>query len=793
MDLEKLIENLPANEYEQFMAQVMEYRSAVEREQAQESFMSYVKMMWPGFVHGRHHALMAKKFEDIATGKIKRAIINMPPRHTKSEFASYLLPSWFLGKFPAKKIIQCSNTGELAVGFGRKVRNLVDSQSYSKVFPDVNLRHDSKAAGRWATNKGGEYFAIGVGGTVTGKGADLLIIDDPHSEQEAAAAAGNPEVYDKVYEWYTSGPRQRLQPGGSIVIVMCMTGDTNVLMSDGTQKQLKDIRLGDMVATFDKGKLAVSRVNNWQSSGVDSIYKIQTQSGKILRANERHPFLVFNEGVMEWTRLKDLMPGMLLVATKDARAQQDHKRNPENAQLAKQGKATTEKTQTHFTTQSATTESGKDNNASAEDPLSPKDYAAPATTNNSHQQNLPQNKTGLGASSIGMELPPKTLYEWLTSAVTNATCAAKSLLQKIQGRTGMANFASTTAMKPEKSGDYSAMTVTSPLGTERRRAFLNKLHRISDFTVDQIVSITPDGQKEVFDVEIDRTENFIANGVVSHNTRWAENDLTGRVLKDSLAREKGENWELIELPAIMPSGKPLWPEFWSIEELEALKDELPPSKWNAQYQQNPTGEEGALIKREWWKVWEPENPPACAFIIQSWDTAFTKSERSDPSACTTWGVFYKDENENDPNLILLDAFQKRMEFPELKEKAFAHYKEWEPDAFIVEAKASGLPLIFELRQMGIPVSEYSPSRGNDKFVRVNSVSDLFASGKVWAPDTRWAHEVIEQMAAFPNAAHDDLVDSSTQALIRFRQGGFLRLDSDEQEEIRSFRRKHSYY
>ena len=115
------------------------------------------------------------------------------------------------------------------------------------------------------------------------------------------------------------------------------------------------------------------------------------------------------------------------------------------------------------------------------------------------------------------------------------------------------------------------------------------------------------------------------------------------------------------------------------------------------------------------------------------------------------------------------------------------------DAFIVEAKASGLPLIFELRQMGIPVSEYSPSRGNDKFVRLNSVSDLFSSGKVWAPDTRWAHEVIEQMAAFPNAAHDDLVDSSTQALIRFRQGGFLRLASDEQEEVRGFRRKHAYY
>ena len=438
---------------------------------------------------------MAKEFERVANGECKRLIINLGPRHTKSEFSSYLLPAWFLGRFPEKKVIQCSHTAELAVGFGRKVRNLVDSEQYASVFPGVKLRQDSKAAGRWATNKNGEYFAIGVGGTVTGKGADLLIIDDPHSEQEAALAAGNPEIYQKVYEWYTSGPRQRLQPGGAIVIVM---------------------------------------------------------------------------------------------------------------------------------------------------------------------------------------------------------------------------------------------------------------------------------------------------------TRWGEADLTGRVLQDALKREKGEEWELIELPAIMPSGNPLWPEFWSIDELEALKEELPVSKWNAQYQQKPTGEEGALVKREWWKIWERERPPVCEYVIQSWDTAFTKSERSDYSACTVWGVFHMDEDPKNVNVILLEAYQERLEFPELKEKAFEMYNIWEPDTCIIEAKAAGSPLIFEMRRMGLPVQEYTPVRGNDKFVRINSVTDLFRSGKVWAPDTRWAHELIEQMAAFPNAAHDDLVDSSTQALIRFRQGGFLRLNTDEEEE-QVYRRKVAYY
>lgn len=491
----EIIDKLPDGEREELLLTLSTYLDTKNREASQKDFMEFVKQMWPGFILGRHHALMAKKFQEIAEGKVKRLIINMPPRHTKSEFASYMLPAWYLGKFPNKKIIQCSNTAELAVGFGRKVRNLVDSPAYAKVFPNVALRHDSKAAGRWSTNSNGEYFAIGVGGTVTGKGADLLIIDDPHSEQEAALAAVNPDVYDKVYEWYSSGPRQRLQPKGSIVIVM---------------------------------------------------------------------------------------------------------------------------------------------------------------------------------------------------------------------------------------------------------------------------------------------------------TRWSKRDLTGRILQSAIERD-GDEWEIIELPAILPSEKPLWPEFWSMDELVKLRNELPIGKWSAQYQQNPTSEQGAIVKREWWKIWEQDSPPQCEFIIQSWDTAFTKNERSDYSACTTWGVFYKDEDENDPHVILLDAYKARLEFPELKEKAMQMYKEYEPDAFIVEAKASGAPLVFELRRMGIPVQEFTPTRGNDKISRVNSVSDLFASGKIWCPPTRWAEEVMEEMAAFPNSDHDDLVDSTTQALIRFRKGGFIRLQTDEQDEPIHFKRKVSYY
>jgi predicted phage terminase large subunit-like protein len=271
-------------------------------------------------------------------------------------------------------------------------------------------------------------------------------------------------------------------------------------------------------------------------------------------------------------------------------------------------------------------------------------------------------------------------------------------------------------------------------------------------------------------------------------------DLTGQVIKNSLQRG-GDEWEVIEFPAILPSGNPLWPEFWSLDELSALKEELPNSKWQAQYQQQPTSEEGAIVKREWWKVWEKDDPPRCDFIIQSWDTAYETTNRSDFSACTTWGIWTTEEGET--NIILLDAYKARLEFYELKKKVLELHKEYEPDALIVEKKVSGISLYQELRRMGVPVSEFTPSKGNDKITRLNSVSDIIQSGRVWVPNTRWAEELIDEIAAFPAGEHDDYVDATTLALARFRNGGFLRLPTDEPDELQYFRgfrgAKRGYY
>jgi len=485
---QEIIDKLPPDAQKEFLKLAMKLDEKTKQDKVHNDFLGFVKHVWPEFIEGKHHKKIAEKFNRLAKGEIKRLIINMPPRHTKSEFASFLLPSWMVGRKPDLKIIQTTHTTELAIRFGRKAKTLIDSPEYQQIFK-TRLREDSQAAGKWETAQGGEYYAAGVGSAITGRGADLLIIDDPHSEQDAL----NMSAMERAYEWYTSGPRQRLQPGGAIVVVM---------------------------------------------------------------------------------------------------------------------------------------------------------------------------------------------------------------------------------------------------------------------------------------------------------TRWNMKDLTGMLVK-SQKELKSDKWEIIEFPAIMPSGKPVWPEYWKKEELESVKASLSIGKWNAQWMQNPTAEEGSLIKREWWKVWDKPYIPPLQHVIQSYDTAYLKKETADFTAITTWGVFYP--NEDSPaNLILLDSYKERVEFPELRKEAFRQYRYWNPETVIIEAKAAGLPLTYELRKAGIPVINYTPSKGQDKHARVNAVSPLFESGIIWAPDEKFAEEVIEECASFPYGDHDDLVDSTTQAVMRFRQGGFVVHPEDYKDEVLP-RTERTYY
>ena len=527
-EIDLLLQNLNSyspDEQAEILKIVEELEARQRSEAAYNDLIEFCKQMQTDYKVGKHHRILADMLMDIERGKEygpdgedvegtgqDRICVNMPPRHGKSQLISIYFPAWFLGRNPDKKVLMVSHTTDLAVDFGRKVRNLISTPEYQAIFPTVQLASDSKSAGRWNTSAGGEYFACGVGSALAGRGAHLLLVDDPHNEQDIIS--GNLDVFDKAYEWFTFGARTRLMPGGRIAIVQ---------------------------------------------------------------------------------------------------------------------------------------------------------------------------------------------------------------------------------------------------------------------------------------------------------TRWHLDDLTGRVVRDMAQNELAYKYEVVEFPAILevesevpdPKNrlltihktieKPLWPEFFDLDALYRTKASMPVFQWNAQYQQKPTAEEAAMVKREWWMEWPHEDPPSCEYIIMTLDAAAEKNNRADFTALTTWGVFFHEE-ENCYCIILLNSIKRRLEFPELKELAWEQYNEWEPDAFIVEKKSSGTPLYQEMRRSGLMVQEYTPHRGSgDKTARLNSVADIVRSGLVWVPQTRWAEELVEEVAGFPFMSNDDLVDTTIMALMRFRQGGFISLPTDEAESESLYRHRGGFY
>lgn len=496
--------SLPDGEKAYILSLMAELEERKRNTICQNDFLAFIAAMDGTYKFGTHLKRLGALLMDVELNIKNRIAVSMAPRFGKSQMISVYYPAWYLGKHPDHKVIVASHTVDLAVVMSRKVRNLMQSAEYQRVFPKSRIAPDAKAAGQWNTTLGGEYFAIGTGGALAGRGANLIVADDPLSEQDIKQ--GSTASLDTVYEWFSAGLRTRLMPEGKICVL---------------------------------------------------------------------------------------------------------------------------------------------------------------------------------------------------------------------------------------------------------------------------------------------------------HTRWHQRDLIGRLIKDSELDDGGDKYEVFEFPAILNEGqvdednnsleKSLWPEQWTLESLQQTRASMYHITWQwyAQYQQNPTASEAAIVKREWIQWWKHDRPPQVDFIVQAWDTALTTKERSDFSVGQTWGVWTNEDKVT--QVILLNRVKGKFEFPELKKLAHEQFKEWQPDSVVVEAKASGQPLIDEMRRSGIFVQDFTPGKGQDKIARLNAVSDMFAAGHVWFPETHWANSVVEEILAFPAGEHDDEVDTCTLALMRIRKGGLLRLRTDFDEKDDEAPRLKGYY
>jgi predicted phage terminase large subunit-like protein len=305
--------------------------------------------------------------------------------------------------------------------------------------------------------------------------------------------------------------------------------------------------------------------------------------------------------------------------------------------------------------------------------------------------------------------------------------------------------------------------------------------------------------------------------------RLAENDLTGHVLEKDI----GE-WTHLCLPMKYEAdrsfvtgigwedprkeeGELLWPDRFGTKEVFNLERSLGPFMAAGQLQQRPEPAGGGVIKREWWKLWEEQSYPPMDYIIASLDTAYTTKTTNDYSAISIWGVFTTDSTaianrildkdgrpmyfdrgyaETAPRLMLMHAWQERLEFHDLVEKVAKTCKSLKVDKLLVENKAAGISVSQELRRLygseGFAV-QLSDPKSQDKLSRLYSVQHLFADGMVYAPDKVWAETVITQVGQFPKGKHDDLVDTVSMSIRHLRDIGLLTRSQERIEEIESMK------
>jgi predicted phage terminase large subunit-like protein len=798
-----------------------------------DDLIAFCQHMQDDYKVGAHHKRLAGLLEDIEMRRKDRICVSVAPRHGKSQLVSIYFAAWYIGRNPGHKIMLVSHTTDLAVDFGRKIRNIVATDRYKEVFPDVSLASDSKSAGRWNTNHGGEFFAClapdtpvrTVRGSIparevrlddciigsTGPAPVLAVFDTSHSETVTIAGG----------EYSTEHPIWTFNRG------WVNAGDLraeDLLWAESFWDRLKALvwraangfvehpdvpsLVQHQVALREPKQRKVSPVRRAWNQAVRSLARVP--SIFVGRGTPTVPAAYAGQDRREWS----LQPRELQMGDASGASEQQARERGNSGPHAGSAWTTIEfDARGTAVSCSARAFDGRGSESGQEAPKALQNPSGSETLGwirrfgvwlLAGRRGCTEPKERRGRAQVHLA----SVYRWsekLCGLLMGVRLAGEIRREVhtprpfVNFRVGGDNTLFSGGVLSHNCGVGSAIA-----GRGAHMLIVDDPHSEQDVLAGNFSVFQKAYEWFTFGA---RTRLMPGGAVAVVATRWHQADLIGRLVADMAKNQGSDTYEVFEFPAILDAAqtdpdtgetrtvqKALWPEFFDLPALLRTKASMPAFQWNAQYQQQPTAEEAAIVKREWWRRWEKDQPPACDYVIMSLDAAAETHNRADYTAITTWGVF-KNEEEGAHQIILLHALKERFEFPELKREALQHYKDWEPDSFIVEKKSAGVALYQELRRMGIPVQEFTPHRGSgDKTARLNSVSDIISSGMVWVPDRRWAEELVEEVAAFPFGANDDLADCTTMALMRFRQGGFVALPTDDwEDDTQTMPRRADYY
>lgn len=742
-------------------------RDAIRQDLARKRLINFTTWTMPDYRVNWHHNLVASELDKFIDGETTRLMLFMPPRHGKTELSSRRLPALAFGKNPDLNIIACSYSADLAERVSRDVQRIMDTEKYCALFPETQL---GEYGGRTIrrndifeiAGKRGVYRAAGVRGGIGGMGADIAIIDDPIKDRLQAES----EVYrEAVWEWFTSTLFMRLERRGRLLITLCMTGDTPVLLPNGTERALRDVRAGDRVATLGSaGRLSSSVVVKHARQGYDNVYRITMTSGRTVRANARHPFLVSDGETQRWVRLSDLTTGQKIVAVRGSGG------------------------------------SGRAACAQLTDVVSPSSavVSAPLTTTRrsgqtdiGHHLFRTPNDAACALRGVTDSRRPSTMLDFpirvdVAPSVDNIRRVSTRQCRLI----GKSDYASTMITAQASCVGSSATTAILPSdGSNVGAIGLTHLQPTSDFTTDEIASIESAGVEEVFDVQIAHTENFIANGLVSHNTRWHHDDIAGRLLRMSDEGLLGSTpWKVICLRGIREDepldydprqpGEALWSWKKSAKSIYDIKS-LNSYDYEALFQQRPTAAEGALFKREWFKTYTCTsevlngervvcyNVPQPDGTAKKWlrskltrfvtiDLAMSLKTSADYTVLAHWGL------TPDARLLLLELERVRLEGPDHEAMVKRHWLSQKPSLIGIESVQYQSTLAKSLARQGLPCIELKPDR--DKYARAIPAAAMAEALGVWVPEAApWLAAFVQEHLEFPRGTHDDMVDCLSYA------------------------------